>query len=49
MNQHPFHYDGRFHQNSENNYEFDKEIPFEVTEEMRKSIGQNPYSVGSDE
>ena len=49
MNQHPLHYDGRFHQNSENNNEFDKEIPFEVTEEMRKSIGQNPYSEDSEE
>ncbi|MFC0414921.1 hypothetical protein ACFFHH_05565 [Cytobacillus solani] len=49
MNQQPLHYDGRFQRDSKNNHELQKEIPFELTEEMRTSIGQNPYSVNSED
>ncbi|WP_180968277.1 hypothetical protein [Cytobacillus massiliigabonensis] len=49
MNQQPVHYDGRFQQRSENNKEVQNEIPFELTEEMRKNIGQNPYSGNNEE
>lgn len=49
MNQLPMHYDGRFQENNESMNDAQREIPFELTEEMRKNIGQNPYSLDNNE
>ncbi|MFC4557266.1 hypothetical protein ACFO3D_03440 [Virgibacillus kekensis] len=42
MEQKPIHYDGSGQTNSGNG---DKEKPIEITDEMRKNIGGNPYEI----
>ncbi|MCH6265703.1 hypothetical protein [Neobacillus citreus] len=44
MEQKPVHYDGSFHLDQAENEAVVKE-PFLMTDEMRKNIGKNPYSM----
>ncbi|WP_200870057.1 hypothetical protein [Cytobacillus firmus] len=44
MENKPFHYDGSVQTNYEKGGEASSSIPFELTDEMRKNIGTNPYS-----
>ncbi|WP_169787422.1 hypothetical protein [Sporosarcina globispora] len=44
MENKPFHYDGSVQMNYEKKDETNSSLPFELTEEMRKNIGRNPYS-----
>lgn len=44
MDQKPYHYDGSVQMNYEKNEEANTNIPFEITDEMRKNIGGNPYT-----
>ncbi|WP_442598000.1 hypothetical protein [Neobacillus sp. D3-1R] len=44
----PFHYDGSVQNTSENN-EAVLQDSFVMTDEMRKSIGRNPYSLDTNE
>jgi len=48
MEQKPFHYDGSFHGEQQASGAAVPEA-FEVTEEMRSSIGKNPYSLETSE
>ncbi|MCM3706077.1 MULTISPECIES: hypothetical protein [Cytobacillus] len=49
MENKPFHYDGSVQMNYETDSEATSSIPFEITDEMRKSIGTNPYSTKEQE
>ncbi|UOE53065.1 hypothetical protein [Cytobacillus oceanisediminis] len=48
MENKPFHYDGSVQMNYEKD-DKDSSIPFELTDEMRKNIGSNPYSTEEQE
>jgi hypothetical protein len=48
MDQKPVHYDGSVQTNAQNNEQTLQEA-FVMTDEMRKSIGRNPYSIESNE
>ncbi|WP_462409083.1 hypothetical protein [Neobacillus sp. Marseille-QA0830] len=48
MEQKPFHYDGSLQPSpTENNHAVNE--PFLMTDEMRKNIGKNPYSLETNE
>ncbi|WP_198029770.1 hypothetical protein [Bacillus sp. J33] len=44
MDQKPYHYDGSVQINYEKSEDLNNNIPFEMTEEMRKNIGRNQYA-----
>lgn len=48
MDQKPFHYDGSVQHEAENN-EVVLQESFVMTDEMRKNIGRNPYSLETNE
>jgi hypothetical protein len=48
MEQKPMHYDGSVQANAQNNEPILQES-FVITDEMRKSIGRNPYSLDTNE
>jgi hypothetical protein len=48
MDQKPYHYDGSIQIEAQNNEEMAQES-FVMTDEMRKSIGRNPYSLDTNE
>lgn len=48
MEQKPVHYDGSSHANQAANESVVNE-PFLMTDEMRQSIGRNPYSLDTNE
>ncbi|WP_170289736.1 hypothetical protein [Cytobacillus depressus] len=45
MEQKPYHYDGSIQISYDTNDETQMNIPFEITDEMRKNIGGNPFSM----
>ncbi|EFV76019.1 MULTISPECIES: hypothetical protein [Cytobacillus] len=49
MENKPFHYDGSVQINYEKDDKASLSIPFELTDEMRKNIGTNPYSTEEQE
>jgi hypothetical protein len=48
MEQKPFHYDGSIQNEAQLNETIEQEL-FVMTDEMRKSIGRNPYSLDTNE
>ncbi|MBS4212033.1 MULTISPECIES: hypothetical protein [Neobacillus] len=48
MEQKPVHYDGSFHLEQAEN-EVNVNEPFLMTDEMRKNVGQSPYSIDANE
>ncbi|WP_370222612.1 hypothetical protein [Cytobacillus sp.] len=49
MENKPFHYDGSVQMNYEKDDKANSSIPFELTDDMRKNIGTNPYSTEEQE